>query len=39
MVQALHKFTPSRLGGNGGVERHSQDQLCRFAGVLLTSVP
>src|SRR5215470_4120467 len=39
MVQALHKFTPSRPVGNGGVECCPQEQLCLFAGVLLTSVP
>ena len=39
MVQALHKFTPSSPGGNGGVECRPQEQLGLFAGVLLARVP
>ena len=39
MVQAPNKFTPPGSAGNDGVERRPQDQLCLFAGVLLTNVP
>jgi hypothetical protein len=39
VIQALHKFTPSRPVGNGGVQCHPQEQLCLFVCVVLTSVP